>query len=88
MQERPVDLYGIEFDQAQPGEAGKARAEVIQPYPDAQRFEVADAAQDARMHLHFEPFGDLEGKTAAGHAGLSEDRGDRGCKARSLQLDR
>ena len=53
-----------------------------------EQLQVADAAQDVRMHLHLESFGDFEGQPAAGYAGLAQDGRDRSREAGRLELDR
>ena len=88
MQERAIDLYRVEVDQAQPGQAGKAGAEIVEPDPDAEHLEVADAAQYVGVHLHFQPFGDLEGQAVSGDTRFGQDRGDGSRKARRPQLYR
>ena len=88
--ERSVDLHGVDREPLEVAERRVAGAEVVDRQVDAERLEVGEGLLEVVDVLHEHALGQLEAEVAGAHAGAIEDISDdrRRCRARAAGAPR
>jgi hypothetical protein len=73
--ERLVDLEGVDGEAAQVGQGRVAGAEVVDGQVHAERLELVQADDGHLQVVHQDALGDLQGQALGGEAGVAEGRG-------------